>query len=264
MRLLRYQPFKNYGLESLAPQIIKMLQRGDSADTISIELQNTKEYQTRFAGNAARLKAGLPVLSPAEYISNENAYRQIMSSAGLPVGFFDSTHDFQGFIERDLSPTELKERVDTVADAIYKAPSTTTAYFKQWYTTGDMIAYALDPGVAAPLVEQRIRAAEAAASAGGQGVNLTQSNAELIGANTTSLSDITQGTGFIAQELPTVTKLGQIYGDDESQDDLVKEVFTNDGLAAAKRRNLASKERATFGGSSGQGKTSLNSGSDNV
>lgn len=256
--------FTSYGLGSLAPTIIKYLQQGFSSDTISIELQNTKEYQTRFAANAARLKAGLPVLSPAEYISTENSYRQVMHAAGLPVGFYDKTSDFQKFLENDVSPTEVQSRVNDAAEAIHRAPAGVADYMKQWYNTGDLVAYALDPKVAQPLVEQRIRAAEAAASAKGQGFDLTKTNAELIGANASSLNDITQGTGFIAQELPTAIKLGQIYGQNETEDDLVKEVFTSDGAAAAKRAKLASQERGTFSGSTGQSKTSLSSGSDNV
>lgn len=249
--------FTSYGLGTLAPQIIKFIQQGMSSDTISIELQQTKEYKQRFAANDARLKAGLPVLSPADYISTETAYRQVMSAAGLPLGFYDSPSDFQKFLENDVSPTEVKSRVDTVSEAIYNAPPETTNFFKQWYTTGDMIAYALDPKVASPLIEQRLRAAEAGAVAKGQGLNLSQSNAELIGQQGGSLASTQQGLGFIAQEQPTTDKLGQIYGIDETQSDLVKEVFTSDGAAANRRKLLASRERATFAGSGAQAKTSL-------
>jgi hypothetical protein len=257
--------FTSYGLATLAPQIIKFLQQGFSADTIAVELQDTKEYKQRFAANDARLKAGLPVLSPADYVSTETAYRQVMSAAGLPIGFYDSASDFQKFLENDVSPTEVKSRVDAVSDAIYNAPPETTNFFKQWYTTGDMIAYALDPKVATPLIEQRIRAAEAGAVASGQGLNLSKTNAELIGRQNGSLASTQQGLGFIAQEQPTTDKLGQIYGIDETQSDLVKEVFTSDGAAANKRKTLASRERASFAGSSAQGKTSLSTnGASNV
>jgi hypothetical protein len=81
--------FKNYGLESLAGKIYEYVKNGYSADTISILLQDTSEYKQRFQGNEARKAAGLPVLSPAEYLSTEASYRQIMQSAGLPSGFYD-------------------------------------------------------------------------------------------------------------------------------------------------------------------------------
>lgn len=250
--------FTQYGLASLAPKIVDFLIKGYSADTITIELQNTSEYKTRFAANAARIKAGLPALSPAEYISTERSYRQIMASAGLPVGFYDQNTDFQKFLENDVSPTELKGRVDTATEALRRAPKETLDYFGQWYNTGDMIAYALDPSKAAPLIEQRIKAAEAAGIAKTQGVGLTQSLAETIGATGSSFDQIQQGLGFVAQESGATTKLSQIYGgDDVTTADLVSEVFQNNGAAAAKRRKLASQERAAFSGSSGVNNATL-------
>ena len=85
--------FKNYGLESLAPLIKQYVQDGYSADTVTLKLQDAPEYQRRFAGNESRKKAGLPVLSPAEYLATESAYKQIMRTAGLPEGFYDSYDD---------------------------------------------------------------------------------------------------------------------------------------------------------------------------
>lgn len=257
--------FKSYGIETLAPQILKMIQDGFSSDTISIQLQQTKEYKQRFAANDARLKAGLPVLSPAEYISTERSYRQIMNEAGLPVGFYDSTDDFRKFLEKDISPTEIKSRVDTVSEAINKAPPDTLNYFKQFYNTGDMIAFALDPTKAQPLIDKRLKAAEAAAISAANGTSLSQGNAELIGGTGSSLSDIQNGLGFISQEQRTTDKLSQIYsGDNVTQDDLVQEVFQGSGLAATKRKRLASQERGAFSGSSAQGKGTLTQGTGNI
>src|SRR5574342_3329 len=75
--------FKGYGLESLAGKIYEYVKNGYAADTISILLQDTAEYKQRFSGNEARKAAGLPVLSPGEYLAVEASYRQIMQSAGL-------------------------------------------------------------------------------------------------------------------------------------------------------------------------------------
>lgn len=249
--------FKQYGLDSLAPQIITMIQNGFSADTISIELQNTKEYQTRFAANATRIKNGLPPLSPAEYVATERSYRSIMAAAGLPEGFYDSTSDFQSFLERDISPTELKDRVDIATEAVTKAPKETLDYFKQWYDTGDMIAFALDPTKAQPLIDKKIRAAEAAAVAKTQGVSLGQQTAETIGNSGANFNQIQQGLGFVGQELPGVSKTAQIYGDTVTADDLVNEVFNNDATVTTKRNKLASQERATFGSRGGVGQATL-------
>lgn len=248
--------FKQYGLETLAPQIIKMIQDGFSSDTIAIQLQQTKEYKQRFAANERRVKAGLPALAPNEYLATERSYRQVMSAAGLPIGFYDQNSDFENFLTMDVSPTEVKARVDTVTDAINKAPAATKDYFKQWYGEGDMIAFALDPKRAQPLIDQRIKAAEAAAIAKNQGGYIDQSNAELIGASGASFGDLSTGVGFIASEQKTTDKLSSIYGGENvTTNDLVQEVFQ--GGNGAKRKKLASQERATFSGGSGQTKSSL-------
>lgn len=249
--------FQSYGISSLAPTIVKYIQDGYSSDTISILLQQTPEYKARFPANDARLKAGLPALSPAEYISTEQSYRQIMSAAGLPTGFYDSSSDFTNFLTADMSPTELQTRVDTASEAIQKAPPETLDYFKQWYSQGDLTAYALDPTVAAPLIEQRIKAAEAGALAAQNGAALTQANAERIGATGQDYGQIQQGVGFISAEGKTDDKLNQMFGGDETQSDLVAEVFENNAAAAVKRSRLASQDRNQFSGSSGQSKTSL-------
>src|SRR5674476_661886 len=80
---------KQYGLEALAPTVLGFVQQVYSQDTVTVLLQDTPAYKTRFAGNAARIKADLPALSPAEYLSVESQYRSVISAAGLPKSFYD-------------------------------------------------------------------------------------------------------------------------------------------------------------------------------
>src|SRR5665647_2350025 len=136
---------KAYGLEMLAPAVLGFIQQGYSSDTVGILLQNTDAYKTRFAANESRRQKGLPVLSPAEYLATERSYRQIMSASGLPIGFYDSPSDFRGFLEGDMSPVELQDRVQSATDMVSKIDPATRSAFEQWYSTGDMIAYALSP-----------------------------------------------------------------------------------------------------------------------
>lgn len=244
--------FNQYDLGTLAPKILDYIKQGYSAEAITVLLQQTPEYKQRFAANDIRVKNGMSALSPAEYIATEKAYRQVMSSAGLPVGFYDNTSDFTQFLANDMSATELQNRVNVATQAVNQAPKEVKDYFGQWYGTSDLVAYALDPARAEPLIEKRIKAAEAAGVGQTQGVGLTQAQAELIGANpNTSLDQIQQGMGFIGTEEPTVNKLDQIYGGNVTQDDLVNEVFQNDAQAGKKRQMLASQERAAFAGSAG-------------
>lgn len=249
--------FESYDLGSLAPKIIQMIQEGMSADTIAIELANTKEYRQRFVANESRKSRGLPVLSPAEYIATERSYRQVMQSAGLPIGFYDHTDDFTKFLELDISPTEIQGRVNAASEVINQAPPETLNYLKQWYNTGDLVAFALDATTALPIIERRIKSAEAGALAQRQNIGLSRGVAEEIGRRNLSLGQMQQGFGQAGLDAPNVEKLADIYNSDATGEDVVRDVFLEDATSREKVRRLASQERGAFSGSSGANRTSL-------
>lgn len=242
---------KTYGLESLAASVLGFIQQGYSSDTITVLLQNTDAYKQRFAANEVRRQKGLPVLSPAEYLATEQAYRQVMSAAGLPPGYYDQTDDFKTLLGNDVSPTEVQQRVRVASDLINNIDPNVRAAWGQWYTTGDMVAYALDPERAATVLERQYTAASAAAYGREQGVSISQQTAELIGASGVNDSSLRQGMGVVSSLAQSGQKLSSIYGGSYSEDDAAREVFTGDSVAGQKRRKLASQERATFGGNSG-------------
>lgn len=249
--------FEELGLGDLSAPIIDWLKNGFSADAIQYMITQHPVYKQRFAANDARLKAGLPALSPAEYLATEKAYRQIMSQAGVPVGFYDSPSDFQKFLENDMSPAELQGRVQAAQDFINRQDPTNVAYFKQWYTNGDMLAYALDPDRAANLVGRAFTAAEAGGAASRAGATIGQSLAEQIAGTGVTSDQIEQGFAAIGQDRANAEKLGAIYGDQLTDEDLAKEAFLADSTVANRRSRLASQERAAFGGTSGIGSGSL-------
>lgn len=253
--------FKQYGLESLAPKIVGFLQQGYSSDTVGLLLADTPEYKQRFAGNAARLKKGLSVLSPAEYVSTEQSYRQLMQSAGLPIGFYDAPQDFQSWIENDVSPTEVKARVDIAQDVMSNADPNTLAYYKQHYSHGDLLATILDPKKATPLIEQQYRQSQLAGAAANNGVNVADSTLKQLAQAGITQQQGQQGFGQIGQEAGDATRLGQIYGQQFTADDFAKETFLGDATAGNKRKKLASQERAAFSGSGGVGQTGLSQSS---
>ena len=249
--------FTKYGLGSLAGKIMQYLRQGYSADRVALELQDTPEYKQRFSGNEARRKAGLQVLSPAEYLSAEDSYRQIMQAAGVPAGFYDKPSDFAGFIGQGVSPAEIQSRVSAATDLINRNNPNDLAYFKKFYTTGDMIAFALDPKKAAPLVGKAFQAASVGGAAASQGVGIDRSTAESLAGMGVDGNTALQGFGQIAADKQEAARLSAMYGIDYSQADQIKDVFQQDAVAGQKRKLLASKERANFGGSAGIGNSSL-------
>lgn len=256
--------FKSYGIESLAPQIVNFIKNGYSPDTVSILLQETPEYKTRFAANESRIRAGLPALSPAEYVSVENSYRDILSSAGTPKGFYDQPSDFTNWIANGVSPLEIQHRVDSAMQVINQSDPKTLDYFKQHYTTGDMIAYALDAKRAEPLVSKQFEAAQIGGQAANQGINLDQNTAESLAGQGVTANQAQQGFGIVSQDLAQATRLNGIYGGDVTQGDLINQVFNNNADADKKVKTLASQERASFGGSGAASSAALSESSGGI
>jgi hypothetical protein len=249
--------FDSYGLGSLAPDIVNYLQNGYSSETIGVLLQSTAAYKKRFAANEARVKKGLPALSPQEYLATETAYRQVMRAAGLPNGFYDKNDDFQKFLENDVSPQEIQSRVTAAANFIDSASSEQKALFSQWYTKGDMIAYALDPQRAAPLVGKAFTTAQIGGEAVSHGLGIDQNMAETLAEKGVTADQASQGFGVIQNTLGNDQKLAAMSGDSISGYDAMREVFLNDASVTKRRDRLASQERARFGGSSAVGAGSL-------
>lgn len=240
---------KNYGLESLASTVLGYIQQGYTSDTISILLPETPAYKQRFSANDARRAAGLPVLSPAEYLATESSYRQIMSASGLPIGFYDQPSDFTDFLSKDISPTEVQGRVRAAADFVDQSDPSTKDFYSQWYSRGDMIASALDTTRAATVVEQRFKAATAAGAAQNAGMTISQQQAERVAAAGLSQAQTRAGVTEAANLAGNTARLGQIYGGTYNADSAISEVFFNGGAAAAARKKLSSQERGMFGGS---------------
>lgn len=245
--------FKSYGLESLAPKIFDYIKNGYSGDTIAILLQDTKEYKDRFAGNEARKKAGLAVLTPAEYLSTESAYRQVMAAAGMPSGFYDQPSDFTKWIGTDVSPTEIKGRVDLAVASTTQADSFVKQQLAAFYGVDDagIAAYFLDQGRALPVLQKQQQAAAFGAEAARRGLLSDRSRMEDYVTSGLSQSVASQGFAQVAEELPNLQALAARFGTTFGQVEEEGAVFGTSAASAQKRRGLASQERALFGGSQG-------------
>lgn len=252
------QILNSVGLSSLAAQVLGYVQEGMTEDSIMLELQGTREWKTRFAANERRRAAGLSVLTPAEYLATERAYRQIMSEAGVPPGFWDQTSDFEDLLSRDVSPAEVQGRVKTAADFVRRADPQQLALMKQWYTEGDLIAYALDSDRAEPLVGRAFQAATVAGIAQGQGIDVGRQTAERLAEAGLEEGDARQAFGRLGQDRRTLDKLSGISGESAlTGDQLAEGTFLGDSQINTKVERLKSAERGRFAGTSGVGAGSL-------
>jgi hypothetical protein len=254
--------FHQYDLDSLAPKIFEYVQQGYGADTISILLQDTKEYKARFAANEERVKKGLAVLSPAEYLSTEAAYRQLLQSSGMPPGFYDSPADFTKWIANDVSPTEVKGRVDLAVATTSQANPFVKQQMAALYGVDDsyLTAYFFDQTRSLPLLQKQEKAAEFAAEAARRGLLTDRQRMEDYVTQGLSQSAAAQGFQQVAEELPSLEAIAKRFGTTFGQTEEEQAVFGVSKAAAEKRRGLASQERAQFAANRGSSAGGLSSG----
>jgi hypothetical protein len=253
--------FESYGLGQLAPKVLEFVQAGYDANTITLLLQDTAEYKQRFKGNEARAKAGLPVLSPAEYVSVERSYAQVMRSYGLPPTFYDSADDFADLISRDVAPTEVQRRVENAARFV-QSQTDYMATFREYYgnmTDGMAIAYMLDPDKATPVIDRLVNAVDIGTEARRMGANApTRERAEYLAEMGVDRERARSGYSQIGEVLPATERIAERFGDQYTQADAEDEVFGGLASARRKRERLQKSEVALFRGQGGVQRGSLN------
>jgi hypothetical protein len=159
-----------YGLEGLSGFAYNMLIEGASVDSVMRQIRQTDEFQSRFSGLELRRQAGLSAISPAEYVTLERSYKQVLMAAGIPAGFYDSPEDLAAFIGNDVSQSEFTERVAMAASAVQSVDPNLRTQLQNLYgigadNDGELIAYFLDPERGVNVIEQRLQMEAAGLSA---------------------------------------------------------------------------------------------------
>jgi hypothetical protein len=245
-----------YGLEGLADFtyneiIVKETVNINNPDAIIFALREQPTYKKRFAGNAARLKAGLAELDPASYIGLENQFRETLRSNGLPANFYDGNDDFQALIEGDVSPSELNERVQQGYRAVVDADPEVKRQMQNLYGVdeGQLAAYFLDPQRTAPLLTRQARAAQISARGLEQGgIQLTSQLAEDLARRGITEAEAQRGFGEVGR-LGELTQ--QFAGETAiSQEGIVGAAFGTDVRA---QQELERRKRLRLGEFQGGG-----------
>jgi hypothetical protein len=177
---------RRYGLEGLFDPLSAAL-IGDpslikNTDALFGSIRETPQYQTRFKGNIERAKKNLPLLSEAEYISQEQSYLTVNKNLGLPRGFYDTQNDFANFIANDVSPVEYNNRIQQAYNVVKNSDPEVLNQLKMFIPElqdADLAAYILDPSRSGQVIERKARAATiAAAGKTSGGMQLTAQQAE--------------------------------------------------------------------------------------
>lgn len=249
-------------------------------------IYNSDAYKTRFSANEeirkrianGKGRPGDRLLTPKEYIDLEDSYKTILQDAGMPTGFYDQQEDFTNMIANGVSVAELKSRVDTAFEALNFSDENVKNALRDNYgmSTGDMVAYLLDPTRAQPLLmgkqgknefglNDRVSLQKTWRSADLSGTQrrLGQTDNKALSEEIVNLGmegQAKQAFGQAAQSADDVRRLGSLYGDKTlGFESNVREALGLQGgtEAGRRRKKLASRERAAFSGQSALDRTSL-------
>lgn len=258
----------SYGIGDLGPSVVNSVQKGFTPDTINLIMQDPSSsdplalaYQKRFPANAILFKAGKPVLSPAQYLNNEKAYSSVLQAHGLSK--YATPDNFTQFISKDVSPTEVNDRVLLGVDRVQNADQNTKDALKQFYPSlnqTDIIGALLDPNQGLPDLQRKIQIGEIGGAALAQGLEASAiADKNSMGAGALADLGVTKaqaqtGYGNLATYLPTAQKLSDIYKDQTGSYGQAQgegDVFQNLASAQRARQGLNNLEQGTFSGNAG-------------
>jgi hypothetical protein len=173
-------------------------------DVLLNSIRDTPQYKTRFKGNEVRRANGLPELSPASYVAQENAYRDTLRANSMPKGFYDTTDDFANFIGGDVAPNELNARISQGYNAVMQAEPGTKEELKQLYglQDSDIAAFFIDPArFQQSDAIRKAQSAQIASEARRQaGIGLTAQQAEALAIEGVDRGTAQQGFATLGQQ----------------------------------------------------------------
>lgn len=239
-----------YGLpDSLAAWAWSEIQAGKGNAEILLDLRQRPEFKARFPAIDAREKAGLPPLSPAEYVSYEQTAAQMFRAAGLPEGFYDSPDDFTKFLTNDVSVKELSDRVDLARQAAFQAPQEVRDALRRiGVGDGDMTAYFLDETRAVPLLQRNLAAAGIAGAARRTGVGTSLEQDFRLADLGVSAEQAQAGFSALGQQRELFTPLAGHAEDAITLDEQLGAAFEGNSDAARKIERRRRSRVAEFQG----------------
>ena len=258
--------FNKYGLGDLAKTVKDLILTGTPSAEATLKLRNTKEYQTRFAGNETRRAAGKNVYSEDVYLQLENQMQEAFAAYGVSGVLGSSRENQQAklatFIGADIAPTEVKKRIQMAVEEVNNRPDILKT-FQTYYpsvTDKDLVSYFLDPKETETRLTTKVQAAQIGSAASRQGLVTNVLSAEELAALGVTEAAANTGYAKVASALPTAMKLGELEGDAYTQAEAEGAYLK--GLASEQRKlaDLAAREQNRFLGASGASKGAYASG----
>jgi hypothetical protein len=220
-----------------------------------LALRNLPAYKSRFAGNGQRVANGLNALSEANYIQQEDAMNQYLTSHG--VANLGTRSVLANLIGNGIAATDVNIRAALAVDQVKNADPQILKQLQTYYpdiSKGDMVSYFLDPANTLPQLQQKVTTGQIGAAFQEQKLDSSLANMADLTAYGVTQSQAIAGAGNIASVLPTTTKLGDIYNETGIKYDQTAgqaEFLKSDAAAQLKRKQLAQLETNQFRGDAG-------------
>lgn len=249
-RVLVQQMLDQWGLGSLAGFAWDLITKDASPDEVAYQVRQTAQYRERFVGNVQRMKDGKRPLSEAEYISNEESYRQAARQYLGPLGDqMFGQHEYANWIANDVAPAELVKRLDARAQFVQSAPEDQRAFFA-YNGIDDRAALAafIDQTKALPLIQRQLDEARLGGAATRAGLNLTAAQAGLLAAAGVSAGDASTGFTRIAAAQQLLAPLPGEGGNTISQDEALAGTLLGNAAAQEKLSRRQQARLSSFQG----------------
>jgi hypothetical protein len=235
--------FRGQDLTALVAWAKGQIIAGNSTDMIQLNLEQTPQFEKRFPAIRVLANEGVAI-TPAEYISLEQSYSQLLHQAGLPPDFAS----YDALIANQVSPTELSARIQQGYQAVAYADPTVIKAFQDYYhvTPAHLAAYFLDPKKAEPLLQQQAVSAQIGGASAMSGFGeVAQPEALRLAQMNVTFAQAQQGFQKLAQEKQLYTNLPGQQAPIISQEHLLNAQFGSDAQTAQQLQRQAEYETGT-------------------
>ena len=151
------------GLGALASSAWTMWNKGYDINAIMDDPVNgiraSDTYKNVFPA-MAKLNAMGQGISESEYIAKATADKELMKQYGLPTGVFDTAAYIGSLMTNNVTTADLQKRLIAVQNSVNSLDPNIVKYAKDTFGigSGDLMAWALDPTKALPVIEQQAQA----------------------------------------------------------------------------------------------------------
>lgn len=225
--------FSGSALQGLVTFAWNEIVNGTSAAQVALDIQNQPAFIQQFPAISERISAGLPPITPAEYLSTLDSYTQTLVAAGINP----SEVNLNGLVAQDVSPTELSDRIQQGYMVLSTAAPDVLNALQNYFGigSGDLVQWATNTGNSEQKILQQVAAAQiggAATQSGFMGANNSNMQTPVNASLATLLAQQGVTYGQAQSGFANLATQAQLYGNLPGQGQ-VRNGWTTDQLAQA-------------------------------